>query len=286
MMKEKCGYVDNLNKLEIASTHTAAADGQKPVLLAVSFGTSYKETRKLTIDAIEAALAEAYPEYEVRRAFTSQMVINILEKRDGYKIDNVADAMERLIADGVKEVLVQSTHVIPGFEYNDMLKELSAYADKFKSLQIGTALLTSDQDYDTLVTVLKKETAKYNAEDTAIVFMGHGSRHEANETYIEIERRLHAAGLANYFIGTAEGTPLVDEVLAKVNAGQYSKVVLLPLMIVAGDHASNDMAGDEEGSWKDIFTKAGYEVECILTGLGQYEGIRQMFIAHADEAMK
>ncbi len=285
MMKENCGYRDNLNKLEISATH-AAADGQKPVLLAVSFGTSYKETRKLTIDAIEAALAEAYPEYEVRRAFTSQMVINILEKRDGYKIDNVADAMERLIADGVKELLVQPTHVIPGFEYNDMLKELSAYADKFKSLQIGTALLTSDKDYDTLVTVLKKETSRYNAEDTAIVFMGHGSRHEANEAYIEIERRLHAAGLVNYFIGTAEGTPLVDEVLAKVNAGQYSKVVLLPLMIVAGDHASNDMAGDEEGSWKDIFTKAGYEVECILTGLGEYQGIRQMFIAHAGEAMK
>ncbi len=283
MTKENCANADKLNKLE---RHTVIAeDGVKPVLLAVSFGTSYKETREATIDAIEAALAEAYPEYQVRRAFTSQMVINILEKRDGYKVDNVTEAVERLIGDGVKEVLVQPTHVIPGFEYNDMLEKLSAYRDKFTSLQVGRALLTSDEDYDTLVSVLKKETGKYNGEDTSLVFMGHGSRHEANEVYIEIERRLHAAGLTNYFIGTAEGTPLIDEVLAKVKAGNYKKIVLLPLMIVAGDHASNDMAGDEEGSWKDIFTKAGYEVECVLTGLGEYQGIRQMFITHAGEVM-
>ena len=260
--------------------------GEQPVILAVSFGSSYNETREATIDASEAALQAAYPEYEVRRAFTSQIVIDILEEREQMEIDNVTEAMDRLVADGVKDVIVQPTHVIPGFEYDDVMKEISGYADKFDSMKVGDPLLTSDKDYDTMVEVLKEETAAYNAEGTAIVFMGHGTHHEANESYTRIEKRLHAAGLTNYFVGTVEGAPLVDEVLAKVDAGDYDKVVLLPLMIVAGDHANNDMAGDEEDSWKTVFTNAGYEVECVLTGLGQYEGIQKMIVDHAAAAME
>ena len=261
-------------------------DEQKPVILAVSFGSSYNETREATIDATEAALQSAYPDYEVRRAFTSQIVIDILEEREKMEIDNVEEAMERLVADGVKNVVVQPTHVIPGFEYDDVMKEISGYADKFDSMLVGAPLLTSDKDYDTMVEVLKEETASYNVDGTAVVFMGHGTHHEANESYTRIEKRLHAAGLTNYFVGTVEGAPLVDEVLAKVDAGDYDKVVLLPLMIVAGDHANNDMAGDEEDSWKTVFTNAGYEVECVLNGLGQYEGIQQMVIDHAGAAME
>ena len=260
--------------------------GEQPVILAVSFGSSYNETREATIDASEAALQAAYPEYEVRRAFTSQIVIDILEEREQMEIDNVTEAMDRLVADGVKDVIVQPTHVIPGFEYDDVIKEISGYADKFDSMKVGDPLLTSDKDYDTMVEVLKEETAAYNAEGTAIVFMGHGTHHEANESYTRIEKRLHAAGLTNYFVGTVEGAPLVDEVLAKVDAGDYDKVVLLPLMIVAGDHANNDMAGDEEDSWKTVFTNAGYEVECVLNGLGQYEGIQKMIVDHAAAAME
>ena len=260
--------------------------GEQPVILAVSFGSSYNETREATIDASEAALQAAYPEYEVRRAFTSQIVIDILEEREQMEIDNVTEAMDRLVADGVKDVIVQPTHVIPGFEYDDVMKEISGYADKFDSMKVGDPLLTSDKDYDTMVEVLKEETAAYNAEGTAIVFMGHGTHHEANESYTRIEKRLHAAGLTNYFVGTVEGAPLVDEVLAKVDAGDYDKVVLLPLMIVAGDHANNDMAGDEEDSWKTVFTNAGYEVECVLNGLGQYEGIQKMIVDHAAAAME
>lgn len=262
------------------------AEEMKPVILAVSFGSSYNETREATIDATEAALQTAYPEYEVRRAFTSQIVIDILEEREKMEIDNVTEAMDRLVADGVKNVVVQPTHVIPGFEYDDVMKEISGYADKFDSMLVGTPLLTSDKDYDTMVAVLKEETAACNTAGTAVVFMGHGTHHEANESYTRIEKRLHAAGLTNYFVGTVEGAPLVDEVLAKVDAGDYSKVVLLPLMIVAGDHANNDMAGDEEDSWKTVFTNAGYEVECVLHGLGQYEGIQQMVIDHAGAAME
>ena len=283
-----CGTQGNETK-DPATNNPPVSDTtaeQKPVILAVSFGSSYNETREATIDATEAALQAAYPEYEVRRAFTSQIVIDILEEREKMEIDNVEEAMERLVADGVKNVVVQPTHVIPGFEYDDVMKEISDYADKFDSMLVGTPLLTSDKDYDTMVAVLKEETAAYNTAGTAVVFMGHGTHHEANESYTRIEKRLHAAGLTNYFVGTVEGAPLVDEVLEKVDAGDYDKVVLLPLMIVAGDHANNDMAGDEEDSWKTVFTNAGYEVECVLNGLGQYKGIQQMIIDHASAAME
>ena len=258
-----------------------AIEGQKPVLLAVSFGTSYNETRALTIDAVEDALQAAYPEYEVRRAFTAQTVIDILAERDGHDIDNVEEAMDRLIADGVKEVVVQPTHVMTGFEYDDVVKAVSEYEGKFDSLKISTPVVTTDADYDALVASLIAETAAYNVEGTAIVFMGHGTHHEANATYANLQQKLIDAGYANYFIGTVEATPSLDDVLAAVQATDATKVVLLPLMIVAGDHANNDMAGDEEGSWKDTFTKAGYEVECVLNGLGQYEGVQQILIDHA-----
>ena len=269
-----------------AAPETEASAEAKPVLLAVSFGSSFNETREANIDAIEADLQAAYPEYEVRRAFTSQIVIDILEEREGMEIDNVTEAMDRLVADGVKEVVVQPTHVMPGFEYDDVMAEIADYADKFDSMKVGNALLTSDEDYDAVVAALLEETAAYNAEGTALVFMGHGTHHEANETYTRLQKRLHAAGATNYFIGTVEGAPLVDEVLTAVQATDATKVVLLPLMIVAGDHANNDMAGDEEGSWKDVFTKAGYEVECVLKGLGEYAGIRALQVKHAGEAIE
>ena len=268
-----------------AAPETEAPAEAKPVLLAVSFGTSYNETRDLTIGAVEAALQAAYPEYEVRRAFTSQIVIDILEEREGLEIDNVTEAMDRLVADGVKEVVIQPTHVMPGFEYDDVMAEIADYADKFDSMKVGDPLLTSDDDYDALIASLVEETAEYNVEGTAIVFMGHGTHHEANATYSRLEKRLHAAGYTNYFVGTVEGAPLIDEVIESVKATDATKVVLLPLMIVAGDHANNDMAGDEEDSWKTAFVNAGYEVECVLKGLGQYAGVQQILIDHAKAAI-
>ena len=270
----------------VTDASTEAPAEVKPVLLAVSFGSSYNETREANIGAIEADLQAAYPEYEVRRAFTSQIVIDILEEREGMEIDNVTEAMDRLVADGVKEVVVQPTHVMPGFEYDDVMAEIADYADKFDSMKVGNALLTTDEDYDAVVATLLEETAEYNNEGTAVVFMGHGTHHEANETYTRLQKRLHAAGATNYFIGTVEGAPLVDEVLTAVQATDATKVVLLPLMIVAGDHANNDMAGDEEDSWKTVFTDAGYEVECVLKGLGEYAGIRALQVKHAGEAIE
>lgn len=255
--------------------------GKKPVLLAVSFGSSYNETRDATIGAVENALKAAYPNYEVRRAFTSQIVIDILEEREKMEIDNMTEALDRLVADGVKEVVVQPTHVITGFEYDDVLAEVAKYESKFDSIKVGMPLLSSEADYDALVPALIEKTASYNTDGTAVVFMGHGTHHEANATYAKLQQKLIDAGHANYFIGTVEAEPSLDTVLAAVQATDAKKVVLLPLMIVAGDHATNDMAGDEEGSWKDVFTKAGYEVECVLMGLGEYEGAQKILVDHA-----
>lgn len=277
---------ETTNAPATGAPETEAPAETKPVLLAVSFGSSYNETRDVTIGAVEAALQAAYPEYEVRRAFTSQIVIDILEEREKMEIDNVIEAMDRLVADGVKEVVVQPTHVMPGFEYDDVMAEIADYADKFDSMKVGDPLLASDDDYDALVASLLEETAEYNAEGTAIVFMGHGTHHEANETYSRLQKRLNAAGAANYFIGTVEAEPSLDTVLAAVQETEATKVVLLPLMIVAGDHATNDMAGDEEDSWKTAFANAGYEVECVLKGLGQYEGVQNILIAHAGKAIE
>lgn len=259
---------------------------QKPVILVVSFGTSYNESRDLTIGAVEEALQAAYPDYEVRRAFTSQIIIDILKDREKLEIDNVTEAMERLVADGVKEVIIQPTHVMNGYEYDDLVEETVAYADKFDSFKVGATLLASNADYDRLVTVLAEETAEYNTDGTAIVFMGHGTEHDANATYAKLQRKLTGAGYNNYFVGTVEAEPTLEDVMALVKESGASKVVLLPLMIVAGDHATNDMAGDEEDSWKSVFEAEGFEVECVMKGLGQYEGAREMIVDHAGQAME
>lgn len=255
------------------------------VMLVVSFGTSYNDNRDLSIGSVEKALQTAYPGYEIRRAFTSQIIIDKLKERDGLEIDNVTQAMDRLVTDGVKEVVVQPTHVMNGFEYDDVVAEVTPYTDKFDSLKIGKALLISDADYDELVSAITEETKSYDVDGTAIVFMGHGTEHEANATYAKLQQHVTNAGHDNYFIGTVEATPSLEDVLALVKASGAKKVVLLPLMIVAGDHANNDMAADEDGSWKTSFEKEGFQVECVLKGLGQYQGIQNMFVKHVEETI-
>ncbi len=263
------------------TANTPKTEAKKPVILAVSFGTSYNESREATIGAIEQALQDANPKYEVRRAFTSQIVIDILEERDQLEIDNVTEAMERLITDGVKEVVIQPTHVMTGYEYDDVVAEVNHYADQFDSVTFSDPLLVSDADYDALVSSIAEETAEYNEDGTAIVFMGHGTEHQANATYKMLHQKFVNEGYLNYFVGTVEAEPALEDVMALVKESGAKKVVLLPLMIVAGDHANNDMAGDEEDSWKTAFINEGYEVECVLKGLGQYQGVQQIFVDHA-----
>ena len=260
-------------------------DEQKPVVLAVSFGTSYNNNRCYSIGAVETAIQEAYPDYEVRRAFTAQTIIDILKERDGIYIDNVTEAMARLISDGVKEVVIQPTHVMPGFEYDDVVKEVEAFKDQFESFKISKPLLTEDEDFDQLIKVITEETKEYDEEGTAIIFMGHGTEHKSNEVYQKLQDKIAEAGYKNYFIGTVEATPGLEDVIAKAKEINAKKVILLPLMIVAGDHANNDMAGDEEDSWKTAFENEGFEVECVLKGLGQYEGVRKMIVKHLGETM-
>ncbi len=263
----------------------AAKDPVKKVMLVVSFGTSYNDNRDLSIGAIETALQDAYPDYEIRRAFTSQIIIDILAERDKLVIDNVTEAMDCLVADGIKDVVIQPTHVMSGFEYDDVIAEVTPYKDKFDSFKIGSSLLSSDADYAELVGIITDETTAYNRDDTAIVFMGHGTHHEANSTYAKLQQVLSDGGHNNYFIGTVETEPDLEVVMPLVKDSGASKVVLLPLMIVAGDHATNDMAGDEEDSWKSAFEAEGFEVECVLKGLGQYPGVQQMIVKHAAAAI-
>lgn len=258
-------------------------DAPKKVLLVVSFGTSYNDNRDLSIGGIEKALQTAYPDYEVRRAFTSQIIIDKLKERDNIEIDNVKEAMDRLVADGVKEVVIQPTHVMSGFEYDDVVKEVDTYKDKLDSLKLGKPLLASDADYDEVVSVITTETKAYDVDGTAIVLMGHGTEHEANATYAKFQKCLTDAGYDNYFVGTVEATPTLEDVIALVKASGATKVVLEPLMIVAGDHANNDMAGDEDDSWKTAFEAEGFEVECVIKGLGQFAGIQDLIVKHAGE---
>ena len=255
-------------------------------LLVVSFGTSYNDNRRLTVGAIEEAMEKAFPEYSVRRGFTSQIIIDHVKSRDGEVIDNVTEALERAVANGVKNLVVQPTHLMNGLEYNDLVNELAQYSDAFESISVGAPLLTTDEDFQTVADAIVEATASYDDGETAICFMGHGTEAESNAVYAKMQQVLTDGGHTNYFVGTVEATPSLEDVLALVQAGSYERVVLQPLMIVAGDHANNDMAGDEEDSWKTAFEGAGYQVECVVRGLGELEAIQNLLVEHAQAVIQ
>lgn len=254
-------------------------------LLVVSFGTSYNDSRRLTIGAIENKLESTFPEFSVRRGFTSQIIIDHVKKRDNVTIDNVEEALKRAQDNGVKTLVVQPTHLMDGLEYNDLVEEVGENADAFEKVAIGKPLLSSDSDYDAVIKAITDATSEYNDGQTAICFMGHGTEAKSNEVYSKMQEKLTAAGYKDYYVGTVEATPSVEDVLAKVQQGNYKRVVIEPLMIVAGDHANNDMAGDEDGSWKSVFSKAGYEVIPVVRGLGELEGIQNLIAQHAQDAI-
>ena len=254
-------------------------------LLVVSFGTSYNENRRLTIGGIEGAMESAFPGWSVRRGFTSQIIIDHVKSRDGELIDNVEEALDRAIENGVKTLVVQPTHLMDGFEYNDLADALAGYADAFERIALGEPLLATDDDFSRVADAILEATKEYDDGETAICFMGHGTEAASNAVYAKMQQVLVDKGCTNVFIGTVEATPSVEDVLGMVQSGSYRRVVLEPLMIVAGDHANNDMAGDDEDSWKSIFEDAGYEVVCVLRGLGELEAIQALFVEHARAAI-
>ena len=274
----------------VAQAGIAQADeakAPKPVILVVSFGTSYNDSRHITIGAIEDAIRETYPDYDVRRAFTAQIIIDKLAERDGIVIDNFEQAMDKLVEEGVQKVIVQPTHLMAGYEYTDVLNSLqSNYADKFEAIVLGDPLLTSDEDYSEVVEAIYDATAEYDDGQTAICFMGHGTEADSNEDYTHLQQVLTDAGHTSYFVGTVEATPTFDDVVEAAQAAGFTKAVLRPLMVVAGDHANNDMADTEDpDSFASKFIAAGFEVECVVEGLGQLVAIDDIYVRHVADAI-
>jgi cbiX len=263
----------------------AKASSDKEILV-VSFGTSYSNSRHVTIGAIEDAIREAYPDYQVRRAFTAQIIIDKLKKEENIEIDNVKQALDRAVANGVKTLVVQPTHLMNGLEYNDLKKELDKYKDKFDKIALGKPLLTSDEDFKQVIAAITNDTKEYLDGETAICFMGHGTEADSNKVYATLQEKLKAAGYNDYFVGTVEAKPSVDDLIAQVKeSGKYKRVILQPLMVVAGDHANNDMAGDGEDSWVSKFKAAGFEVKPVLRGLGQNYDIQKIYLEHVKAAI-
>lgn len=263
----------------------AKASSDKEILV-VSFGTSYSNSRHVTIGAIEDAIREAYPDYQVRRAFTAQIIIDKLKKEENIEIDNVKQALDRAVANGVKTLVVQPTHLMNGLEYNDLKKELDKYKDKFDKIALGKPLLTSDEDFKQVIAAITNDTKEYLDGETAICFMGHGTEADSNKVYATLQEKLKAAGYNDYFVGTVEAKPSVDDLIAQVKeSGKYKRVILQPLMVVAGDHANNDMAGDGEDSWVSKFKAAGFEVKPVLKGLGQNYDIQKIYLEHVKAAI-
>ena len=274
----------------VAQAGIAQADeakAPKPVILVVSFGTSYNDSRHITIGAIEDAIRETYPDYDVRRAFTAQIIIDKIAERDGIVIDNFEQAMDKLVEEGVQKVIVQPTHLMAGYEYTDVLNSLqSNYADKFEAIVLGDPLLTSDEDYSEVVEAICDATAEYDDGQTAICFMGHGTEADSNEDYTHLQQVLTDAGHTSYFVGTVEATPTFDDVVEAAQAAGFTKAVLRPLMVVAGDHANNDMADTEDpDSFASKFIAAGFEVECVVEGLGQLVAIDDIYVRHVADAI-
>ena len=274
----------------VAQAGIAQADeakAPKPVILVVSFGTSYNDSRHITIGAIEDAIRETYPDYDVRRAFTAQIIIDKLAERDGIVIDNFEQAMDKLVEEGVQKVVVQPTHLMAGYEYTDVLNSLQQnYADKFDAIVLGDPLLTSDEDYSEVVEAICDATAAYDDGQTAICFMGHGTEADSNEDYTHLQQVLTDAGHTSYFVGTVEATPTFDDVVEAAQAAGFTRAVLRPLMVVAGDHANNDMADTEDpDSFASKFIAAGFEVECVVEGLGQLVAIDDIYVRHVADAI-
>ena len=275
-------------------------------ILVVSFGTSYNDSRVEDIKGIEDALQKAYPDWSVRRAFTSQIIINHIQARDGECIDNMEQALERAVTNGVKNLVIQPTHLMHGAEYDEMMETVNEYRDRFETVAVAEPLLGEVGNDASIINADKELVAKavttaavtdagYEsldaaaADGTAFVFLGHGTAHVAKVSYSQMQTQMDNLGYDNVIIGTVEGEPeetSAEAVIEAVQAAGYTKVVLRPLMVVAGDHANNDMAGDDTDSWKSLFSAAGFaRVDTQISGLGSIAEIQQLYVSHAGFAI-
>ncbi len=277
-------------------------------ILVVSFGTSFNDNRAASVGGIEHAISSANPEWAVRRAFTAQIIINHVLARDGESIDNMVQALDRAVANGVKNLVVQPTHLMHGAEYDELMEVLTEYVGKFETVRVAEPLLGEVGADAAEINADKEAAAKAvtaaavkdagfesledaDAKNTAFVFIGHGTSHTASITYSQMQTQMDKLGYKNVFIGTVEGEPeetACEEIINTVSSADYKNVILRPLMVVAGDHANNDMAGDDADSWKSMFNASGYfdSVECQISGLGEIPEIQEMYVAHTADAMK
>ena len=276
-------------------------------LLVVSFGTSFNDSRVKDIKGIEDALQEANPDWSVRRAFTAQIIINHIQARDDEHIDNMEQALERAVNNGVKNLVVQPTHLMHGAEYDELMETVEAYKDKFESVKVAEPLLGEVGEDETVVNADKKavaeavtaeavKTAGFDSLDAAkedgvaFVFMGHGTSHNAKVSYTQMQTQMKELGYENVFIGTVEGEPeetACEAVIEAASAAGYKKIILRPLMVVAGDHANNDMAGEDDDSWKSQFEASGKfdSIDCQIAGLGEIDAIQALYVAHTADAL-
>lgn len=277
-------------------------------ILVVSFGTSFNDSRYEDIGGIERAIAEAYPEWSVRRAFTAQIIINHVQARDGEMIDNMQQALDRAVANGVKNLVIQPTHLMHGAEYDELKEAADGYADRIENITIAEPLLGEVGSDASVINEDKKIVAETvvaeavamagydsleaaDADGTAFVFMGHGTAHTAKVSYSQMATQMKELGYKNVFIGTVEGEPeetSCENVIKDVSAAGYKKVILRPLMVVAGDHANNDMAGDDEDSWKSMFTASGAfeSIDCQIAGLGRIKALQDLYVDHTKKAIE
>ena len=255
----------------------------KKALLVVSFGTSFEEALPAIVN-IEETCKKAFPDYDFYRAFTSGMIIRKWARTKNVIIHNPDEVMKRLVAEGYEEVICQPTHIINGLEYDKMMNMLLAYKDQIPTIKVGNPLLTEEEDYKEACEIVMQELEKPLAQDEAFVFMGHGTTHQVNTAYAGLDQKFKESAHANVFIGTVEVDPTIHDLVKEVTSFQPSKIYVTPFMIVAGDHARNDLAGAEADSWDSILKADGFETEVIMKGLGEIDAIAEMFVKHLKKA--
>ena len=273
-------------------SQAAEAPTVKKAILVVSFGTTYADTRKVTTDAVEAKIKAAFPEYDVRHAFTSRIIIKKLAERDGLVVDTEKQALEKLKAEGYKEIVIQPLHVEAGDEYSKLMRIVDKYEKSFDKVSVGRPILyytgqegEKPDDYAIAIKALQDQLPKLGKNE-AVGLMGHGGVNPSNTAYAALQLKLQDAGLKNVFVFTVEGYPTYENMVTALKANKIKKITLMPFMLVAGDHAQNDMAGDEKDSFKSQLTAAGFQVEAYIHGLGENKGIQDIYVQHVKDAIE